>query len=75
MTDLELIFNMLGEASTTELEKVNNPKTFGEHKNTSKEGGKVAKNARLDLESKTKTKIISSENYLDAPEKEKRLQK
>jgi DNA-damage-inducible protein D len=72
MTDLELIFNMLGEASTAEIEKVNDPKTFNEHKKASKEGGKVAKTARLKLESKTKRKVITSENYLDEPEKEKR---
>ena len=72
MTDLELIFTMLGEASTSEIEKAANPKTFPEHKKASREGGKVAKNARHDLESKTRRKIISNENYLNEPEKEKR---
>jgi len=72
MTDLELIFNMLGEASTAEIEKVSDPKTFDEHKKVSREGGKVAKTARLKLESKTKRKVITNENYLDEPEKEKR---
>jgi len=74
MKDLELIFAMLGEASTTEMEKVNNPKTFPEHKKVSKEGGKIAKNARLELEKKTKRKVISRENYLDAPESQKRIE-
>jgi DNA-damage-inducible protein D len=72
MNDLELIFTMLGEASTAELERVKDPKTFIQHKKVSKDGGNVAKNARLDLEKKTKKKIISQENYLDKPEKEKR---
>ncbi|MFH1072425.1 MAG: Bro-N domain-containing protein [Nanoarchaeota archaeon] len=72
MRDLELIFTMLGEASTAELERVNDPNTFVEHKKTSREGGKVAKTARLKLESKTKRKVVSKENYLDEPEKEKR---
>jgi len=72
MTDLELIFNMLGEASTAEIEKVSDPKTFDEHKKVSREGGKVAKTARLKLESKTKRKVMTSQNYLDEPEKEKR---
>jgi len=72
MTDLELIFNMLGEASTAEIEKVSDPKTFDKHKKVSREGGKVAKTARLKLESKTKRKVITNENYLDEPEKEKR---
>ncbi|MBI3033011.1 Bro-N domain-containing protein [Candidatus Woesearchaeota archaeon] len=72
MNDLELIFTMLGEASTAELERVKNPKTFIQHKKTSKEGGSVAKKARLDLENKTKKQVISKENYLNIPEKEKR---
>jgi len=72
MNDLELIFTMLGEASTAEIEKVNDPKTFPEHKKVSREGGSVAKTARLKLESKTKRKVITHENYLDEPEKEKR---
>ena len=72
MNDLELIFTMLGEASTTELEKVKNPETFNEHKKVSKDGGNVAKIARLDLEKKTKKSIVSKENYLDKTEKEKR---
>ncbi|MGV8171653.1 MAG: BRO-N domain-containing protein [Candidatus Woesearchaeota archaeon] len=77
MTDLELIFNMLGEASTAELERVKDPKTFPQHKEVSKEGGSVAKNARLDLEDKTKRPVISKDNYLDEPEtvKRKRLPK
>ncbi len=72
MTDLELIFTMLGEASTSELEKVKDPRNFEEHTQASKEGGKIAKDARLALEKKTQKKIISPESYLDAPEKEKR---
>lgn len=72
MNDLELIFNMLGEASTAEIEKVKDPKTFSEHKQVSRVGGEIAKNAREDLEDKTKRKVISKENYLDMSEKEKR---
>lgn len=72
MTDLELIFTMLGEASTTEIEKVNNPNTFTEHQKASREGGNVAKDARLILEGKTKRRVITKENYLNEPEKEKR---
>ncbi|MFH1072061.1 MAG: Bro-N domain-containing protein [Nanoarchaeota archaeon] len=72
MRDLELIFTMLGEASTTEIERVKNPHTFSEHKKVSREGGNVAKKAKLELESKTKKPVMSKENYLDAPEKEKR---
>jgi len=73
MTDLELIFSMLGEASTSEIERIRNPELFTEHKKASKEGGTIAKNARLELEQKTKTKVITSENYLSEPEKKKRI--
>jgi hypothetical protein len=54
------------------LKKVKSPKTFPEHKKASNEGGKVAKNARLDLESKTKRKVITSENFIDEAEQKKR---
>jgi len=74
MTDLELIFTMLGEASTSEIEKVKDPKTFPEHKKASREGGTIAKNARLGLERKIKRKVITKENYLDEPESQKRIE-
>jgi len=73
MTDLELIFSMLGEASTGEIERIRNPESFTEHKQASKEGGTITKNARLELEQKTKTKVITSDNYLSEPEKNKRI--
>jgi len=75
MTDLELIFSMLGEASTSEIERTQDPKTFPAHKKASKEGGTIAKNARKALEKKTKQKVISKGNYLIEPEKKKRLRK
>ncbi len=74
ITDLELIFSMLGEASTTEIERTRNPKKFAEHKRASKEGGTVAKNARLELEQKAGKNIIMAGNYLKEPEKKKRLE-
>ncbi|MDZ4844153.1 MAG: hypothetical protein SH857_01240 [Chitinophagales bacterium] len=46
MTDLELIFSMLGEASTTEIVKTQNPKGFLQNKKAAKQGGVVAGNAR-----------------------------
>jgi hypothetical protein len=72
MNDLEIIFTMLGEASTTEIERVKEPKSFPEHRQVSKEGGTVAKHARTELEHKTRRTIMSKENYLDEPENEKR---
>ncbi len=64
MTDLELIFNMLGEASTTEIAKENDFQGFKENKIAAKEGGKISGNARKSLEQKTKKQVVSSNNYL-----------
>lgn len=72
MTDLELIFSMLGEASTAEIEKAKNPDRFNEHLEVSQKGGTIAKNARLELEKETGEPVVSEENYLDEPEKLKK---
>jgi hypothetical protein len=53
MTDLELIFSMLGEAATTEITKVDDAKGFHESKHAARKGGEVAGKAREDLEKKT----------------------
>ena len=74
MTDLELIFSMLGEASTAEIERARDPKTFPQHKKASKNGGTIAKNARKELEKETKREVITDENYLDEPESKKRIE-
>ena len=68
MTDLELIFNMLGEASTAEIEKKQNPQEFKEHISVSKKGGEIAKIAREKLEKETGRSILSRENYKELPE-------
>jgi hypothetical protein len=70
MTGLELIFSMLGEASTAEIERARDLKTMAEHKKASNEGGSVARKARVDLEKKSGRKVITQENYLEIPEKE-----
>ncbi len=75
MNDLELIFSMLGEASTTAIVKTRNPKGYIENKIVAKQGGSVAGKARRDLEMKTGKKIVSSENYLPASKKNKQLNK
>jgi DNA-damage-inducible protein D len=72
MSDLELIFSMLGEASTTAIVKTKNPIGFVENKKVAKQGGEVAGNARKELEQKTGKKVVSTENYLQLPEKAKR---
>ncbi len=73
MTDLELIFSMLGEAATTEITRTKDTRGFPESKAAANEGGTVAGNARRELEKKSGRKVVSRENYLDAPESAKRL--
>ncbi len=69
MTDLELIFSMLGEAATTEITRVDDAKGFQESKRAAHKGGEVAGKARKDLERKTRKKVVSPENYLEIPQK------
>jgi DNA-damage-inducible protein D len=73
MNDLELIFSMLGEASTTEIVKTQNPKGFIQNKKAAKQGGAVAGNARRELESRTGKKVVSANNYLPEAKKNKEL--
>jgi len=75
MTDLELIFSMLGEASTTEIVKTQNPEGFIENQKVARQGGAVAGNARRELESKTGKKVVTKENYLPETIKNKQLGK
>ena len=62
MTNMELILNMLAEASTTEISKVENPDGFKESRNVAKLGGNIAGNARRELESVTGKTVISKKN-------------
>ncbi len=62
MSDLELVLNMLAEATTTELSKTANPKTFSENVEIAKQGGNVAGNARKEIEEKSGRKVITSKN-------------
>lgn len=71
MNDLELIFSMLGEASTTEIAKNKDTRGFIENKKAAKEGGSVAGSARLDLEQKSGKKISTKNNYLRKPQGKK----
>lgn len=72
MTDLDLIFSMLGEASTAAIVKTQNPKGFTENKKVAKQGGDVAGNARKELEKKTGKSIVSSSNFKQIAEKKQR---
>ncbi|MDD2916645.1 MAG: Bro-N domain-containing protein [Candidatus Gracilibacteria bacterium] len=64
MTDLELIFTMLGEKVTTEISKKEKPNGVPESKKVAKRGGSVAGKARLETEKELGQSIISEENYL-----------
>ena len=59
MTNKELVLNMLAELSTKEISEATEPDSFPKHKQVAKQGGEVARNARLELESKTGKKVIS----------------
>lgn len=73
MNDLELIFSMLGEASTTEIARNRNTQGFEENKKASVEGGSVAGNARRELERKSGKKVSTKQNYLKQPQNQKVL--
>lgn len=72
MNDLELIFSMLGEASTTEIAKNKDAQGFVENKRAAKLGGAVAGSARIDLEHKSGKKVSTTQNYLSLSEIKKR---
>ncbi len=74
MTDLGLIFSMLGEAATTEIARKQDAQGFPENKVSARKGGKIAGDAREKLEIETEGDVISTENYLTEPEGRKRLQ-
>jgi len=73
MTDLELIFSMLGEASTKEIAVNKDVQGFVENKQAAFEGGAVAGNARRELEHKSGKNVISKENYKKLPQNKKLL--
>ena len=65
MTTLELVLNMLAEATTTEISKEQNPQTFAENRSVAREGGEVAGNARKDIEERTGRPVSTSKNAAD----------
>jgi hypothetical protein len=79
MTNTELILNMLAEASTKDISAATKPKDFDESKIVAKQGGNVAKVARLELEAKTGKNVVTALNAKDGlntlPEKEKKSKK
>lgn len=68
MSNLELVLNMLAEATTTEISKEKKPRTFTENKKIAKQGGTIAGNTRKEIEEKTGKRVISqssAKKYLD----------
>ncbi len=73
MTDLELIFTMLGERVTTEISSYEKPPTFIKSKQVAVRGGNVAGRARKHTEQELGRSVITPSNYLKTPESKKRL--
>jgi len=73
MTNLELVLNMLAEASTAEISKEQKPKGLNENKKVAKEGGNVAKQARITLEKQTGKSVISPQNAKELQKPKKLL--
>lgn len=65
MTNLELVLNMLAEASTTEISKKKRPNSFEENKTVARQGGRVAGTARKEIEAQTGESIVSPQNAND----------
>ena len=65
MTTLEIVLNMLAEATTTELTKTNNPQGLAENKQVAKRGGSIAGNARKEIEKETGKPVVTSQNAID----------
>lgn len=64
MSEAELIFTALAELSTRQIAESLDATGIIENEVASKQGGKIAKNARVELEEKTGKKVVSKENYL-----------
>ena len=62
MTNRELVMNMLAELSTKEISESQDPETFGDHINVARQGGEIARNARMELEAKTGKPVVSPLN-------------
>lgn len=65
MSDLELVLNMLAEATTTEISKTERPKTFDENAAVARRGGKVAGHARREIEAESGRPVITKQNAID----------
>jgi phage terminase Nu1 subunit (DNA packaging protein) len=73
MDDLELILTMLGEVTTTRLTRERDSKEFQKLKKDAKDGGNVAGSTRKNIEQKLGKSVVSSDNFLEKSEEQKRL--
>jgi len=73
MTNLELVLNMLAEATTTEISKKKKPVTFEQSKKIAKQGGTIAGNTRKEIEAKTGDKIVTAKNAKQLLADEKKI--
>lgn len=74
MNNLELIFTMLGEASTTEIARKEDAQGFYQNKNAAQSGGKIAGDARKALEAETGKPVVTEDNFLPNPKKKAELE-
>ncbi|MBP8003102.1 MAG: Bro-N domain-containing protein [Chloroflexi bacterium] len=70
MTGLELAFTILGEAATTEITRQENAQGFDKNQVAARKGGRIAGNARRELEAETGRPVVSPTNYLERPQAE-----
>lgn len=73
MSEAELIFTALAELSTRQIAESEKAKGVKQNAVAGKKGGKIAKDARLALENKTRKKVVTSENFLPPAEKKKQI--
>ena len=73
MSNLELVLNMLAEASTTEISREKQPETFEENRIIAKQGGTIAGNTRKEIEAKSGKKIVSKQNAKQLGERNNEL--
>lgn len=73
MDDFELIFSMLGERATTEIHRIEDTKGVTKLKSDAHRGGRVAGNARKELEKELGRPVVTKQNYLKKPENRKSL--
>lgn len=75
MNEAELIFTALAELSTRQIAEVEKATTINENANAGKKGGRIAKNARKELEAKTGKSVVTGENFLPPAKNKKQIDK